>query len=223
MLYVPIHILDGDPELCQTLVKRGAVAAVLPRIAHDSEIPKLKEAMLPDSVGTLGTRVFSGCETLVTARIGTNVQNMGNMLFAGCKEMKSLECHSSIGSSSFQDIENLESVTLGSTVVNIGDQAFSGCKKLLEVVMPEGVETIGDRAFYNCEALRKISMPRTLTKVGAEFFYGAKDLATLYYNGSSDMWGLVEKDRNNNWSKNLPGSTAWISDFEIQKVDKENE
>ena len=46
MLYVPIHILDGDEELCRTLVKRGAVAAVLPRIAHDNEITKLKTAML---------------------------------------------------------------------------------------------------------------------------------------------------------------------------------
>ena len=45
MLYVPIHILAGDEELCRTLVKRGAVAAVLPRIAHDKEIGKLKAAM----------------------------------------------------------------------------------------------------------------------------------------------------------------------------------
>ena len=46
MLYVPIHILDGDPELCQTLARRGAVAAVLPRIAHDKEVTKLINAMV---------------------------------------------------------------------------------------------------------------------------------------------------------------------------------
>ena len=46
MLYVPIHILDADPQLCQTLAKRGAVAAVLPRIAHDKEIAKLSNAMV---------------------------------------------------------------------------------------------------------------------------------------------------------------------------------
>ena len=46
MLYVPIHILDADPQLCQTLAKRGAVAAVLPRIAHDKEITKLSAAMV---------------------------------------------------------------------------------------------------------------------------------------------------------------------------------
>ena len=46
MLYVPIHILAADAELCQTLAKRGAVAAVLPRIAHDKEIRKLTEDMI---------------------------------------------------------------------------------------------------------------------------------------------------------------------------------
>ncbi len=46
MLYVPIHILDEDEALCQTLSKRGAVAAVLPRIAHDKEIAKLSNAMV---------------------------------------------------------------------------------------------------------------------------------------------------------------------------------
>ena len=46
MLYVPIHILASDDELCVTLAKRGAVAAVLPRIAHDKEIKKLINEMV---------------------------------------------------------------------------------------------------------------------------------------------------------------------------------
>ncbi len=43
MLYVPLHILAGDPELTRELVKRGKVAAVLPRIVHDNELGKIKE------------------------------------------------------------------------------------------------------------------------------------------------------------------------------------
>ncbi len=42
LLYVPVHILAGDTELTQKLVKRGRVAAVLPRILHASEMPRLK-------------------------------------------------------------------------------------------------------------------------------------------------------------------------------------
>ena len=46
MLYVPVHVLDGDPELTKKLVKRGNLAAVLPRIVHDSELPRLKAALM---------------------------------------------------------------------------------------------------------------------------------------------------------------------------------
>ena len=45
MLYVPIHLLTEDAALCQTLGKRGRVAAVLPRIVHDGELPQLRAAM----------------------------------------------------------------------------------------------------------------------------------------------------------------------------------
>ena len=46
MLYVPVHILDEDPELTMRLLKRGKLAAVLPRIVHDSELPRLKAALM---------------------------------------------------------------------------------------------------------------------------------------------------------------------------------
>ncbi len=42
MLYVPVHLLVGDTRLCHDLVARGRVGAVLPRIVHDGELPKLK-------------------------------------------------------------------------------------------------------------------------------------------------------------------------------------
>ena len=41
MLYVPIHILVEDLALTEVLVARGRLAAVLPRIVHDGEMPKL--------------------------------------------------------------------------------------------------------------------------------------------------------------------------------------
>ena len=45
LLYVPIHILLADGELCARLVQRGRVAAVLPRIVHDGELPRIKKSL----------------------------------------------------------------------------------------------------------------------------------------------------------------------------------
>ena len=88
MLYVPIHILDGDEELCRTLAKRGAVAAVLPRIAHDKEVRKLINAMVRIRelgisdvlVGNLGL-VLPARETGMRLRgdFGLNVYNSGTL------------------------------------------------------------------------------------------------------------------------------------------------
>ena len=45
VLYVPLHILEEDPELCRMLTDRLNVCAVLPRIVHDGELPALQRAM----------------------------------------------------------------------------------------------------------------------------------------------------------------------------------
>ena len=45
LLYIPIHILMQDQKLLQTMARRGRVAAVLPRIVHDGELPKLQHDM----------------------------------------------------------------------------------------------------------------------------------------------------------------------------------
>ncbi len=45
LLYVPLHILASDEALCRQLVHRGPVCAVLPRIVHDGQLPRLKEQL----------------------------------------------------------------------------------------------------------------------------------------------------------------------------------
>ena len=46
MLYVPMHILLENPEMTARLVQRGRLAAALPRIVHDGEMPRLKKGLM---------------------------------------------------------------------------------------------------------------------------------------------------------------------------------
>ncbi len=46
MLYVPLHILALDPIFCHELGRKVPVAAVLPRIVHDSELNRLKDDLV---------------------------------------------------------------------------------------------------------------------------------------------------------------------------------
>ena len=45
VLYVPLHILTQDPEFSRQLANSVNVCAVLPRIVHDTELPRLRQHM----------------------------------------------------------------------------------------------------------------------------------------------------------------------------------
>lgn len=58
MLYVPLHLLTEDLNFCRELTQRVPVCAVLPRIAHDGELPQLsRELVLVREQGVKGALV----------------------------------------------------------------------------------------------------------------------------------------------------------------------
>ena len=88
VLYVPIHILAEDPEFCRELARRLTVCAVLPRIAHDTDLPRLRDMML--TVKTSGVKqVLAGnlgllvpaqdCGMDIRGDFGLNLFNSGSM------------------------------------------------------------------------------------------------------------------------------------------------
>ena len=88
MLYVPLHVLDNDPELTVKLLKRGKLAAVLPRIIHDNEmgrvkasLMRLKELGLTDVlVGNLGHLIpVRELGLRIRGDYGLNVYNSGSV------------------------------------------------------------------------------------------------------------------------------------------------
>jgi putative protease len=83
---VPVHILDADTELTLKLLKRGRLAAVLPRIVHDSELPRLKATLtrlmelgLTDVlVGNLGLLIpMRELGLRIRGDFGLNIYNSG--------------------------------------------------------------------------------------------------------------------------------------------------
>ncbi len=99
MLYVPVHVLCADSALTETLIKRGRLAAVLPRIAHDNEIPRLRSDLqkliglgLKDVlVGNLGLLVLARELGLnIHGDFGLNIYNSGAVTMAKKLEFASV-------------------------------------------------------------------------------------------------------------------------------------
>ena len=98
MLYVPMHILLEDIELCQKLLRRGRVAAVLPRIVHDGEMPRLMSGLtdlralgVKDAlVGNLGLlKPARDASFRIRGDFGLNIFNSASMNVARSLELAS--------------------------------------------------------------------------------------------------------------------------------------
>ena len=88
MLYVPMHILLEDGDMTVRLVQRGRLAAVLPRIVHDGEMPKLQQGLQQLSQWGVKDVLVGNLGLLAPAReagmrihgdFGMNIYNSGSM------------------------------------------------------------------------------------------------------------------------------------------------
>lgn len=86
VLYVPIHILSEDLDLCRDLVRYVRVCAVLPRIAHDGELIRLNQDLQTLKmlgvdevlVGNLGLMILARNARMdIRGDYGLNLYNSG--------------------------------------------------------------------------------------------------------------------------------------------------
>ena len=120
---------------------------------------------IPDSVTTIGSRVFYSCSNLTTVTISENSQltSIGSSAFEGCSSLTSIYIPNSvttIGSRAFYSCSNLTTVTISenSQLTTIGSYAFSGCSSLTSIYIPDSVTTIGSSAFYSCSNLITVTI-----------------------------------------------------------------
>ena len=99
VLYVPMHILLEDYELCKRLADRGNVAAVLPRIIHDGEMDTLTENLRILQSQGIREALVSNIGQLIPVReaglrmrgdFGLNLYNSGALLMARDMEFASV-------------------------------------------------------------------------------------------------------------------------------------
>lgn len=82
---------------------------------------------LPDSLVSIDTAAFFGCESLETVTIPNCVTSVGNTAFRQCR--------------------SLTRVTIPDSVTSIGKMAFFECDSLKSVIVPSTVSQIDERAF----------------------------------------------------------------------------
>lgn len=101
------------------------------RIIYDKAFQynkKIQSISIPDSVVSIGSEVFLGCENLRSVRFGDGLLNMGSQVF----------CYSSI-----------IAIEIPDGVTEIKEYTFANCESLISVTLPHSIKSIGAGAFLS--------------------------------------------------------------------------
>ena len=163
---------------------------------------QLEYQVLPETVTTLKSNCFLGCEKLTgvempgVTRIEYNafyncqslrritlpagVTYLGQESFRGCTALETVDMSQAalteIGSGMFRGCTALESVRLPAELTEIPTSTFEDCSSLTQVEMGDSVENIGFCAFQNCAALESIVLSDALTTIENFAFDGCTAL-----------------------------------------------
>ncbi len=162
---------------------------------------RVESITLPDSVGRIGDRAFSGC-MLKHLRIGGNpalgdavfmsctslgsadiqfVTAIPDSMFSGCSSLSDVQFSRSMvsaGQESFRGT-GLKALVFPGTMKVVGNSAFSGCIALEHVAFTGNLDSMGDKAFSDCTVLKKVEI-QSVGTAGTDVFIGCGAIERAY-------------------------------------------
>jgi hypothetical protein len=156
---------------------------------------KLENAVLSDSVLTIGENAFRWCSALKEIVIPKSVTTIEESAFESCIGLQNIivseenKVYCSIDGTLYtKDEKTLIQYTLGKReesfaipkgVTRVENFAFKNTLFLKSVVIPETLTEIGSYAFSGCGNLERVFMPKNVTSIDYGAFYECDNL-TLY-------------------------------------------
>ena len=161
-----------------------------------------KNTVIPNSVKSIGSNAFSGCNELTTISLPSSVTQINGGAFrnctgltsviipssvsyiasdaySGCDNISSLELHCKSVGNAFKEKPSITSLVLGGEVTSIGNNAFQDCTGLTSVTIPNAVKTIGDYAFWNCSNITSLVIGNAVTSIGTHAFNSCSGITTV--------------------------------------------
>ena len=158
---------------------------------------------IPDSVTYVGAYAFEGCASLGALSLpdGGKAVSVGVRAFADCPALSSVSvgaCRARLENDAFAGCSALREVRISdlffwceSEFANPSANPLSAAGKLLlngaevvDLVLPESVETVAARAFYGCTSLVGASLP-AVVRTGEEAFAHCASLRSVSFGGAA--------------------------------------
>ena len=138
----------------------------------------LQRVELPNTIKTIPGQMFQQCTNLVEAIIPDSVESVGNYAFSECYKLEELPLlNGSVtnwGRGVFQCCYGAEKLKVPGNMKSIPDYMFYSCTNLKEVVVEEGIETISYSAFAYDDAIETLVLPSTATNLSVSYYSNSK-------------------------------------------------
>ena len=143
---------------------------------------EIEALILPDTVGTLGYRMCSGCSALKELRLPSGLTVIPDEAFADCVSLKAVvfpDTLVQIRSDAFSG-SGLTEFIAPRALASIWLNAFMGCRDLEKIDLGQ-VQSIRSGAFQDCTALKAVKIPETVVSLTNEtyIFGGCTSLKTI--------------------------------------------
>lgn len=129
--------------------------AKLTKLGVHSNIPNLREIVIPEGVRKIPFSCFGNDSNLEKVEIKGNLTEIDAMAFDCCSSLKNLKLPdsvTSIGAVAFQNCRSLGEITLPKGLKNMGEYVFAYCGKITVTVPEEMQLEKWDRAFSQPES-----------------------------------------------------------------------
>ncbi len=175
--YCTITKYTGTAE--EVLIPSELDGYIVQKISADAfrDNQTLKKVVLPETVESVESGIFSGCTSLTYVGLNSTLTNIGNSMFYGCTALNEITLPvgiTSIGNYAFYGCSGLTTINLPETLVSIDYYAFGNCTGLESITLPDSVTGISGRAFDGCTNLTSVTLPVGWNTVNVSYNYGSE-------------------------------------------------
>ena len=157
---------------------------------------RLKEVKfeLPSNVRHIGQSAFQGCAVLESIVIPNSVESMGSEVFTECYSLTTAEFQTdddgrvklkALPKNAFSLCPRLQTLTLPEGIESIGDYAIQDCLSLRSIHLPNTLKTIGGHFLCNAKSLAMLTIPASVERIDGAFLHGCESLRTVYLLGQA--------------------------------------